>query len=129
MLIRFCVAIVLGVLVEAGLFAYVHQDALALTTGWPMWSTDRVEFEHRAARLLQEPEVTRQQLESIAARARVFGLPAIEAAALAIVSRREPADRDVRLRAADALRRAGDLHGAERVYTDLLIDARKAGPR
>jgi hypothetical protein len=120
MLTRFLAVIVAGMFLEVGAFAYVHRDSLALTTDWAIWETSREVFEQRADRLLRQPKLTRKQVEQIASRARTLQLPAIEARALSAYGRLEPQDHELRLRQADALRRAGALKEAEQVYLDLL---------
>ena len=127
MLKRFLGFIVIGITVEMLTFAYVHADALALTTGWPFWETRADLFEQRAERLLRRHPVTRKEVEAIAAQARVLDHPSLEARALGIFSEKEPADRELRLRYADALRRAGKLQEAKHEYTDLLAPATTGG--
>jgi hypothetical protein len=127
MLKRFLTFIVVGVAVETLAFAYVHADALALTTGWPFWETRADLFEQRADRLLRGHPVTRKEVEAIATQARVLDDPALEARALGMFSDKEPTDRNLRLRYADALRRAGKLQDARRVYTDLLAESSTGG--
>ena len=127
MIKRFLGFVVIGIAVEMLTFAYVHADALALTTGWPFWETRADLFEQRAERLLRRHPVTRKEVEAIATQARVLRHPSLEARALGIFSEKEPADRELRLRYADALRRAGKLKDAKRVYTELLADAPVGG--
>jgi hypothetical protein len=122
MLKRFLGVVAIGTFLELGAFTYVNRDALALTTNWPIWDTGRAAFEQRADRLLRRPKVTRTQVETIAGQAHALALPAIEARAFGVFSERDPHDRAIKLRQADALRRAGDLHRAERVYLGLLTD-------
>lgn len=125
MLKRFLVVIVLGMLLEVGAFAYVNRDALAVMTDWPLWSNGQEAFEARAHRLLGQAKVPRQGAETIATQARARGLTALEAQALGTLCRQNPGDDILALRYADALRRAGDLAEAERVYGSLLDDSTK----
>lgn len=120
MITRFAVVIVLGIFLEMGVFAYVHRDTLALTTDWAIWDTGGDVFAERAERLLRHPAVTRKQVEQIASRARQLGMPSVEARALSVYAERDRRDTELRLRQADALRRAGDLRQAQRVYLELL---------
>jgi hypothetical protein len=125
MLKRFLAVIALGMVLEVGAFAYVNRDALALMTDWPLWSNGTDAFETRASRLLGQAKVPRQGAETIATQARARGLTSLEARALGVLSRQNPGDEVLALRYADALRRAGNLEEAERVYSSLLDDTTK----
>jgi len=120
MLKRFLLVIALGMVLEVGVFAYINRDALALMTDWPLWSNGPDLFEARADRLLSKPKLTRQEVETIATQARARELTALEARALGTLNRRNPDDGVLALRYADALRRAGSLEDAERIYLRLL---------
>jgi hypothetical protein len=120
MLKRFLLVIALGMVLEVGAFAYINRDALALMTDWPLWSNGPDLFEARADRLLSRPKLTRQEVETIATQARARELTELEARALGTLNHRNPDDAVLALRYADALRRAGNLDEAERIYTHLL---------
>jgi hypothetical protein len=107
--------------VQGAAFAWMYDDliylrlpASSLLRGGPE------RFERHAARALERPSLTRGHLETIADVARTFHLPHLEVTALERRLALDPADRRVKLRFAEALRRQGDRVRAERSFTELL---------
>jgi hypothetical protein len=118
---RFILILGVALLLQATAFAVYYDDLLYLRrtvpaiTGGPAHT-----FTRHAERALGRTRLTRKHLDTIADSAQVFGLHAIEIAALERRSAGDQADRGVRLRLADALRRDGQFDRAESVYLAIL---------
>jgi len=122
-------AITLGIALslQAGVFAWRYQDLLyfrqpvsVITKAAPE------EFEIYANEALNRSQITRQHLETIADAAAHFKSPAVELRALQRAVKLDPADKRMKLRLADALRRSGQFERAEALYRDVL-KAEKGG--
>jgi thioredoxin-like negative regulator of GroEL len=113
-----------AVLLESVTFAVVYDDLLYFRrSAREFRSTPAAIFARHADSALSRRKLTVQHLEAIAAGAQALGLPELETRALERRVSADPSDRRLRLRLADALRRAGRHHDAERIYLDLLESA------
>lgn len=126
---RVVCAFIAALLLQGGAFAFYYGDLLYLrrpvadiASGAPGT------FARHAADALKRPKLTQQHLETIAAAAERFRLHGLEIHALDRRTAEDPRDRTVRLRLADALRRAGDYSRAERIYSEILESVRKDAP-
>lgn len=121
MFTRFLLVAVVGLLCEAGVFAYSYRDVLGLRQGGPPGSpAEQTAFVERAEHVLARPKVTREHLELIAAGAQTLGNKQLEIRALDACAKLDPSDVQLALRRADASRRAGDLRRAEELYGEVL---------
>lgn len=126
---QFAMIFAVLVAIEASVFAYYYDDLLFLRR--PMGfivagSPD--DFRDRAERALARERLTRSHLETIAHAATAFGSVDLEVRALERLALDYRSDRSVRLRLADALRRAGQYGRAERLYREAL-DTEPGSPR
>jgi hypothetical protein len=118
---RLAAAFLTVVLLEAVTFAVVYDDLLYLRRpAGELQSTPAGIFAHHADSALSRRKLTVRHLETIAAGAQTFGLRDLETRALERRVSADPSDRRLRLRLADALRRAGRHHDAERIYLQVL---------
>lgn len=114
-------AFAVAALVETAVFAIHYQDLLYLRSPVDRIAVSGADtFAHHAATALEREKVPVDRLETIAAAARELGLAEIELRALRRRATEDPADTDLRLRLADALRRSEQYGEAERVYLALL---------
>ena len=117
---RFFSALVVALIVQAGVFALRYDDLLYLRRAPDAIGKDAPStFAVNAAQALARPDLTRQHLDTIADAARRLGESAFEVRALERRLEMDPMDHQVRLRLADALRRAGRLEEAEAMYLDV----------
>lgn len=131
MLTRFTRLIVLGLLLEALAFAVWNRDVLRIRRHAheaTASAASRDEFTRTANEVLSRKTVTRDTLERVAREAYVLRLTAIEVRALDAGARQSPEDVELRLRLADALRRAGDFSRAETLYQSVLDAPEGAEP-
>ncbi len=114
---------------EVALFAVSYQDLLFLRQPQArLRAESAATFVRHAEAALSRSHVTRRHLEAIAAGARDHQTSDLETRALTRVSAAFPDDVGLRLRLADALRRAGQLERAEQVYRAILAST-SAGTR
>ncbi len=128
MLIRVLATMALAMVLEAGVFAFWHRDLLWLRSADVSSPSQREAFVRHAEKALQRPTLTRAQLEAIANRAQRVDAAYIEVRALELSVTAFGAERGLQLRLADALRRAGQLERAEKMYLELLADGEKTTP-
>ena len=118
---RLVAAFIVAVIIEAATFAILFDDLLYLRqppdviTAGPLAT-----FERHAADALRRDKLTAQHLETMAAAARAFGRYDLEVHALERRAQQASTDPTVKLRVADALRRAGRLGEAEQLYLEVL---------
>jgi thioredoxin-like negative regulator of GroEL len=117
---RFLVVLLLALVLQGMAFAVYYDDLLYLRKPVPALVNDPQTFEHNARLALNRSSLTRVHLDTIAAAAKGLGDATLEVQALERRAVKDPRDRAVRLRLADALRRAGNYDGAEREYQKLL---------
>jgi hypothetical protein len=118
---RFAAVLLVAIAAEAGVFAFYYDDLIYLHKPVAELAARSAEtFERHATHALTRDRLTRRHLETMASAAQTLGLHRIEVAALERRATDDPADRQVRLRLGDALRRTGDFKAAEAVYLDLL---------
>lgn len=127
MLIRVLATMALALVLEAGVFAVWHRDLLWLRTADVSSPSQREVFVRHAEKALQRPKLTRAQLEAIANRAQRVDAAFVEVRALERITA-FGAERGLQLRLADALRRAGQLERAEKMYLALLSDEERLTP-
>lgn len=121
MIKRFMLIFLVGVALQATVFAVYYDDLLYLRQPVAtLVQAPRDTFERRATRALTRRRLTAKHLETIAAAAAALHLPHLEVRALERRLEAEPSDAALRLRLADALRRDGQLDRAEHLYLDLL---------
>lgn len=126
---HFFVAFVAALFIQAGVFAWLHRDLIYLRhPASVIVQDDPGTFARQAARALARPRLTVRHLDTIADAARQFGRSAQEIQALDRRLAADPSDSHVKLRLADALRRAGDSAGAERLYLEVLSVSRSRTP-
>ncbi|MFN7914186.1 MAG: tetratricopeptide repeat protein [Vicinamibacterales bacterium] len=131
MLTRFTRLVVVGLLLEALAFAVWNRDVLRIrhqAHDATASAASRDDFARTAAEVLSRKTVTRDNLERVAREAYVLRLTAIEVQALDAAARQSPNDVKLRLRLADALRRAGDFSRAETLYQSVLDAPEGAEP-
>jgi len=118
---RIVAGFVIALMIEGAAFAIYFDDLLYLRQSPDVIAQQPSQtFARHAADALRRRKLTARHLETVAAAARGFGLHEIELQALARRVDDEPGDTALLLRTADALRRAGRLDEAERLYLDLL---------
>ena len=124
---RIAGAFIVVLLLEGAAFAMRYQDLLFLRHPVPAITAGQsAAFAEHATAALTRPKLTTRHLETIAAGAQRFGLAAIEVQALERRFATDGGDVRLRLRLADALRRAGRYADAERHYTEVLAGGGKA---
>lgn len=126
---RFLTMMVVALLLQGTVFAIYYDDLLFLRQPLPQITAGPVDtFTGHAAAALGRRRLTVGHLETIAGGAQAFRLHDMEVTALERRLVLTPGDRAVRLRLADALRRAGRLADAESIYLDLLAASESAHP-
>jgi Flp pilus assembly protein TadD len=111
------IALVLGLLVtgEAGLFYVENQDVVAMNESADALVLD-ASFPDAAQSVLARERVSRRVLERVADVAQRRHDVALQVGALERIVSSAPGDAEARLRLAQALRDAGRLDEAERLY-------------
>ena len=118
---RLLLGFTIALLLQGSVFAWQYRDLLYFRQTVAAIRADRPEsFVTHAQTALSRKKLTRQHLDTIAVAADGFGKRDIEIRALERRLELDPDDVQVRLRLADALRRAGRFLDAERMYGDLL---------
>jgi thioredoxin-like negative regulator of GroEL len=118
---RFVVALSFAILLQAGVFAWSNTDLLYLRRPVSeIVHDDAAVFTKNAADALTRPKLTRKHLDTIADAAHQLGQPTTEIQALERRVAADPADTQIKLRLADALRRGGDLRRAEALYREVI---------
>lgn len=118
---RFLLGFTTVLVLQSSVFAWQYQDLLYFRQTVAAIRADQPEsFVTHAQTALSRKKLTRQHLDTIAVAADGFGKRDIEIQALERRLELDPDDIQVRLRLADAFRRAGRFHDAERMYADLL---------
>lgn len=110
-------AFVFALLAMTGVFVWRYSDLLYLRQ--PVASIEhagRQAFTDQVALALARPDLTRRHLDTIADAAARFGDLNLEALALMRRQEQDPDDLNIRLRLADALRRAGNYARAEELF-------------
>jgi hypothetical protein len=126
---RFLLVFVVGVLLQASVFAVYYNDLLFLRQPVALIAMgSRDTFTRHAAHALGRAKLTTQHIETIAGAAQAFHLPDLEIRALERRVKDDPASESARLRLADALRRAGQYARAEAIYVALLDGAPRPTP-
>ena len=126
---RFLTALVIALLIQAGVFAWYQDDLLYFRQPASAIAHDDVQrFTGHATGALARTGVTRQHLDTIADAARSFGQTSIEVDALTKRLALDPSDTTVTLRLADALRRAGKFALAESLYQRVIGRAQDRTP-
>lgn len=120
---RFVTLFLVALACEVGVFAVSYRDLLSLRHGAAASEAGSAAFGATAGQALSRSHLTREHLETIAAGAARLEMRAVEIDALSRLTREYPADVRLKLRLADALRRAGDYARAEAVYMDVLSTA------
>jgi predicted Zn-dependent protease len=117
---RFLAILIVALALQGTAFAVYYDDLLYLRRPVPTLVGNPRAFEDNARLALNRASLTRAHLDTIAETARALGDAALEVEALEHRADKDPRDRAVRLRLADALRRAGKYDRAEREYQKLL---------
>ena len=112
---RLLTAFAVFLLVEVGVFYWRHHDVVRLSLGREYVIADP-SFSGAAASVLEEQQVSRRVLERIADVAQVRGERELQIRALERIVEAFAQDTEARLRLAQALREAGRLADAERIY-------------
>jgi hypothetical protein len=121
---RLVAAFIIAIILEGAAFAIYFDDLLYLRQSPEVIAAGRPEiFERHAADALGRDRLTARHLETLAAAARAFGRYDLEVQALERRAGQTSTDAALTLRLADALRRAGRLGEAERLYLQLLEPA------
>lgn len=117
---RFAAALVVALLLQAAVFAWRYDDLLYLDRPVVVAASAPDTFARHASEALSRPRLTRRHLDTIADAAERFGASSYEVQALQRRLEMDPANSRVKLRLADALRRAGKLKEAEELYLGVL---------
>jgi hypothetical protein len=126
---RFLTMMVVALVLQGTVFAVYYDDLLFLRQPLPQITAGPVEtFTSHAAAALGRRRLTVRHLETIAGGAQAFELHDLEVTALERRLTVTSGDQAVRLRLADALRRAGRLADAESMYLDILAASERAHP-
>lgn len=126
---RFSITLAVAFCIQAGVFAWYHDDLLYLTHPVSEIVKDGPNtFARQADRALARPSLTLKHLDTIAEAAQQLGKPAEEIKALERRLATNPSDTEVKLRLAEALRRAGDSSRAEVLYLEVLGASRDRTP-
>lgn len=126
---RLVAAFIIAVILEAAAFAMYFDDLLYLRQSPEAIAAGSIDtFERHAADALRRDRLTARHLETLAAAARAFGRLDLEVEALERRARQASTDPAVRLRLADALRRAGRLGEAEQLYLEILDSTKGETP-
>jgi thioredoxin-like negative regulator of GroEL len=109
---------------QTGIFAWRYRDLIFLhQPASAIAKNDPQTFDANVSKAMSRSELTRRHLDTIAAAAVELGRPQVEIEALERRLAKDPRDVDVRLRLADALRRAGQLQRAEALYIAILSES------
>jgi len=126
---RFLIGLTAALLLQGSVFAIYYGDLLflrqpvsAITAGSP------ATFRQHADHALERRRVTVHHLDTMADAAGAFGMHDLEVRALQRRVAMTPDDRQVRLRLADALRRAGRFGEAEALYLAILDSIEQEAP-
>lgn len=126
---RLVAAFIIAVILEAAAFAMYFDDLLYLRQSPEAIAAGSIDtFERHAADALRRDRLTARHLETLAAAARAFGRLDLEVEALERRARQASTGPAVRLRLADALRRAGRLGEAEQLYLEILDSTKGETP-
>ena len=118
---RFACILAAALTLQGAVFAICYRDLLYLRRPVSDIVAAPPElFVRHATQALERRQLTAGHLETIASAAAVLQQPSLEVRALQRRQQLDRADRSVRLRLADALRRAGDYAQAEHIYLDLM---------
>lgn len=120
-ILRLVAAFLVAVILEGAAFAIYFDDLLYLRQPADVIAAGSLEtFERHAAAALRRDKLTARHLETMAAAARAFGRYDLEVQALERRAQQTSTDLSLKLRIADALRRAGRLGEAEQLYLEVL---------
>lgn len=119
--------VVVLVVAEGAAFLWQNRDVVALNRSTDYLVADAA-FPETARRVLQRPKVTRRVLERIVEVAARREDASLQLVALERIASAAPADRDVQLRYADALRASGRLDVAEGIYRAQLRQSSEGKP-
>jgi thioredoxin-like negative regulator of GroEL len=117
---RLVMALFVAIALQTGVFAWRYRDLIYLRQPVDAVARDADALEASVETALQRTRLTAGHLEAIAVAGAHTGRVAWEVEALSRRLTLDPDDVQVRLRLADALRRAGDLARAETLYLDVL---------
>ena len=118
---RFLVALAIAMLLQGSVFAVQYRDLMYFRQpASAIVRDDPATFEANAHAALTRRKLTRHHLDTIATAAERFGKPDIQISALERRLELDPKEAHIRLQLGDALRRAGRLDEAERLYTDVI---------
>jgi thioredoxin-like negative regulator of GroEL len=119
------IAIMFGLLLVAqgGVFVWRFADLIYLRQPVEDVAGNREAFHVHAIDALGRTQLTRQHLDTLADAAARLGDVRIEAAALERRLEKNPDDVRIKLRLADALRRAGEFDRAATLFNDVLLHA------
>jgi hypothetical protein len=118
---RLAAALLVGLVVQGSVFAWRYEDLIYLRRPVAaLLGGGRDRFVRHASRALERPTLTRAHLDTIAEAAQGFGLIHFEVTARERRVALDPADRAIKLRFAEALRRQGDRVRAERQFKQLV---------
>lgn len=126
---RFLLVMALALVAQGAVFAFYYRDLLVLRGEPASLAAAPATLTHTAEAALARPALTRQHLETIVVAAHRAGQVDLEVRALARLAALEPEDPAIALRHGDALRRAGRLEEAERVYRTVLASGTVLRPR
>jgi hypothetical protein len=117
---RFGIAFVVVLLLQGTLFAWHYRDLLYFRQPVAAIEKDNpATFAAQAESALLRDKITRKHLDTIADAAAGFRLWDIEVRALKKRAALDPRDQQIKLRLADALRRAQRFTEAEQLYAEL----------
>jgi hypothetical protein len=126
---RFLAMLAVALLLQGTVFAVYYDDLLFLRQPLPQITAGPADtFAAHATAALERSRLTVRHLETIAGGAQAFELHDMEVTALERRLLLAPDDQSVRLRLADALRRAGRLADAEAIYLDILAASEREHP-
>lgn len=118
---RLATALLVGLVVQGTVFAWRYEDLIYLRRPVAaLLGGGRDRFVRHASHALERPNLTRAHLDTIAEAAHGFGLIHLEVTARERRVALDPADRAIKLRFAEALRRQGDRVRAERLFQQLV---------
>lgn len=116
------------VTVELGVFYAVHRDVVLLNRDTAVLASDG-EFPDLAREALSRERISRRMLERVAEVSRRRGETDVHVLALRRIVASAPDEPRARLRLAEALRDAGQLDEAERIYREELGMTTGRGPQ
>src|SRR5688572_33323643 len=118
---RFAFILAGALALQGAVFAICYRDLLYLRGPVSaIVAAPPERFVRHATHALGRRQLTAGHLETIASAAAALHQPSLEVRALQRRQEIDRTDRSVRLRLADALRRAGDYAQAEQIYLDLI---------